>query len=304
MTTQMRLKPTLLRVADGIEEIRCNRRFAACEQNVHVTVRFHAARSIEDLPDVFHRELVDVRAVVGVHEAGRAFQIAAVRQIDDQRDAASGPNRRRPVVVNVRVPGAREVMAEVQRFHSLEERGIRREDVLERSVLGACLAHQDSAGLLEDVGVDHAWIAPEIGDVREPVEHGADRVGIATGTERLGSTRDAKRGVDRSWLLGSGAGAHAGVGLFRSGSARDAARERCQPAFAAAESKAEPKTCGRIAHTPFLALGLVWIWLRADHRDHFVLWSLAHAEKACPPPRQRRDDAQSYARDVRVSRCV
>lgn len=61
-------------------------------------------------------------------------------------------------------------------------------------------------------------------------------------------------GVDRSRLLGIGAGAHTGVGLSRSGSARDAAREICQPALAAAESKAEPKTCGRIAHTPFLAL--------------------------------------------------
>src|SRR5688572_7178736 len=51
-------------------------------------------------------------------------------------------------------------------------------------------------------------------------------------------------GVDRSRLFGSGAGAHDGVDLWRSGSARDAAPERCQPAFAAAESKAEPKTCG------------------------------------------------------------
>ncbi len=140
--------------------------------------------------------------VVGVHEAGRAFQIAAVRQIDDQRDAASGPNRRRPVVVNVRVPGAREVVAEVQRFHPLEKRGIRREDVLERSVLGACLPHQDSAGLLEDVGVDHAWIASEVGDVREPVEHGADRFGVAAGTEDWVRRGTPNRGVDRVMTLG------------------------------------------------------------------------------------------------------
>ena len=64
-------------------------------------------------------------------------------------------------------------------------------------------------------------------------------------------------GVERSRLFESGAGAHTGVGLVRSGNARDAAREMCQPVFAAAERKAEPKTCGRIAHAPFLALDCV-----------------------------------------------
>src|SRR5688572_259363 len=41
-------------------------------------------------------------------------------------------------------------------------------------------------------------------------------------------------GLDRSLFLGSGVGAHVGVGLLRSGSARDTARERCQLPFTAA----------------------------------------------------------------------
>jgi antitoxin MazE len=77
-------------------------------------------------------------------------------------------------------------------------------------------------------------------------------------------------GVDRSRLFGSGAGAHTGVGLFRSGSARDAARERYQPALAAAERKAEPKTCGRIAHTPFLALDCLDFGYGPTIGTHFV----------------------------------
>ena len=51
-----------LRVAHGIQKIRSNGWFAASEQNVDVTLRLHRAGSIEDLPDVVHRELVDVRA--------------------------------------------------------------------------------------------------------------------------------------------------------------------------------------------------------------------------------------------------
>ena len=49
-----------------------------------------------------------------------------------------------------------------------------------------CLAHvfririwPDSSTMLR---VDHAWIRPEIRDVREPVEYRADRVGVAAGT--------------------------------------------------------------------------------------------------------------------------
>jgi hypothetical protein len=72
-----------LRVAHGIQKIRSNGWFATSEQNVDVTLRLYRTSSIEDLSDVIHREFVDVRRVVGVHEAGGAFQIAAVRQIDN-----------------------------------------------------------------------------------------------------------------------------------------------------------------------------------------------------------------------------
>jgi hypothetical protein len=45
----------------------------------------------------------------------------------------------------------------------------------------------------DDVGVDDdAWVGPEIREVREPIEYRIDRVGVAAGTERLGSTRNAE----------------------------------------------------------------------------------------------------------------
>ena len=69
------------------------------------------------------------------------------------------------MVVDTRVPSAGEVVAEIQRLHSLEERGIRRQNVLERSVLGARLPDQDLARVLDDVGVDDPWVRPEIRDV-------------------------------------------------------------------------------------------------------------------------------------------
>ena len=79
------IEADLLCARHGIKEIRCDRRFATRKQNVQFTLRV-AMASIEDLTDVVHRELVILRAVVGV-QAGRAFQIAAVRQVDNQSDS-------------------------------------------------------------------------------------------------------------------------------------------------------------------------------------------------------------------------
>ena len=71
---------------------------------------------------------MDVRSVVRVHEARRAFQVAPVGQVDDQGQPSPGLDTPSAVVVDRLVVRAREIVTNVKRFHAPEERGIGREN--------------------------------------------------------------------------------------------------------------------------------------------------------------------------------
>ena len=63
------------RVADGIEEVMRDRRLTTSKQNIELALRLERTRALEDLPDIVHRELMDVRSMVGIHEAGEHFRL-------------------------------------------------------------------------------------------------------------------------------------------------------------------------------------------------------------------------------------
>jgi hypothetical protein len=82
-------------------------------------------------------------------------------------------------MLHIRLVVAPEVLAGVQRFHPTEERGICREHILERAVLGARLAHDDASVLFDKGGIDHAWPIAEIGDAGRTVYDRIDSLAIA-----------------------------------------------------------------------------------------------------------------------------
>src|SRR5207249_9557525 len=110
-------------IADRIEEVLRDRWLAAGKKDVELSLRVERPCPLEDLSHVVHGELMDVRRVVGVHEARRTFQVAPVGQVDDESKPSSGLDARSAVIVDILVVHAREIVSNVQGFDPLEERG-------------------------------------------------------------------------------------------------------------------------------------------------------------------------------------
>src|SRR5580704_5737298 len=80
-------------VAHRLQEDICDSRLSTGKQNDHLALGRHQKSTVENTPYVVHRKFMNVRCVVCIHVAWRAFQVAAVGQIYDQSDSAPGSNR-------------------------------------------------------------------------------------------------------------------------------------------------------------------------------------------------------------------
>ena len=136
---------------------------------------------------------MDIRGMIRIHEAGRAFQVAPVGQIDDQGKPSSGLDARRPVVVDRFVIRARVIVPNVKRFDPPEERGVSREDVFEGAVPGALLSHHDSTRFLDDLRIDQPGFFAELRNGALAGEDGIDRLPVAFRTKRLRAPRKPER---------------------------------------------------------------------------------------------------------------
>jgi len=163
-------------------------RLAAGELNGELPAGLDRSRVVQELLDVLPFELVNEPDLVGVHEAGVAHHVAAVRQVDREDRPAAVPDRGGPVVVK---PVFRydEVPARIERLEPPEERGVRGHDVLEMSVCGTILLHHDPAAVLFDRGLDLPRVSLDQDlPVRFAREDPGANVFDAAGTKRVGLT--------------------------------------------------------------------------------------------------------------------
>ena len=139
---------------------------------------------------------MDKAYLVGVHEAGIAHHVAAVRQVDRQHRAAAVLDGARSVIVQALVIVGANVAAGEVGFNPVQELGVNGHHVFKVAVLGAILQHPDLAVALDDVGLDLAGL---LGEQRAPVLIALDdplaRFADALRAERIGFARPAQRGL-------------------------------------------------------------------------------------------------------------
>ena len=140
----------LPRVAHGVEEDRRDRRLAAGKLHRHLAPRLDRQRVVEQLPDLAHRQLVDIAHLVRVHEARVAHHVAAVGEVDGEHRAAAVLNRGCAVVVQ-RVRDGGKIASRKEALHPPQELRINREGVREGAVHRAGLLDHDLAVTLEDL---------------------------------------------------------------------------------------------------------------------------------------------------------
>ncbi len=156
----------LLRVPAGGQEVRGERRLPARELHRHLPPRLEGDGVVQDLLDLLHGQLVDVADLVRVHEAGAAHHVAAVGEVDGEHRPAAVLDGGRAVAVDQLVAHGREVAPREPALDAPRELRVDRDEVLERAVLGARLAHADLVVLLVERGLDLPEVAAhEVGDV-------------------------------------------------------------------------------------------------------------------------------------------
>src|SRR5688500_12746224 len=148
------IEADLLRVGDGVEVVRRERRLATGEENDHLASWFERNSTVQDRFRIFKRRLVNVTDLVRVHEARIAHHVAAVRQVDSQHRAASKLDVRRSVTMYVFIFGGTEVATKEERLDALEKRRIGRHHVFKLAVLRTVLAHHDLTVVFNDLGLD------------------------------------------------------------------------------------------------------------------------------------------------------
>ncbi len=104
---------------------------------------------------------MDVTHLVGVHEAGIAHHVAAVRQVDGQNGAAAMLNRAAAVIVKLLVVVRRDVAPGEVLLDPLEKLHVDSHEVFSLAVLRAFLHHPDLTVALDDLGFDLADLLME-----------------------------------------------------------------------------------------------------------------------------------------------
>src|SRR5688572_32340369 len=101
------IETDLLRVSDGFEVVRRERRLTAGEENDHLASWFERNGTVEDRFRVFERRFVNVANLVSVHEARIAHHVAAIGQVYSQHRAAPKLDVRGPMMMHVLSSAAR-----------------------------------------------------------------------------------------------------------------------------------------------------------------------------------------------------
>ena len=118
------------------------------------------AQGLQHLAHGLEIGLVDIARGVGVGEADRAGEVAAVGEVDVGQAGVAGVEVAQAAIVGaaggIGDDGIFEaaIIAEAPLFHLQVEPGVGVHDVAEVAVLGAMLFHDDFAVIFEDAGVD------------------------------------------------------------------------------------------------------------------------------------------------------
>jgi len=137
---------------------------------------------------------VDKADLVGVHEAGIAHHVAAVRQIDGQNRPAAVRHRRSSVVVQLFVVVSADVASGENFLKVTEELRVDRHHVFEMAVSGAVLDHQDLAVALDDLRLNLANLLIQKDFVRQlAVDNLLANLRNALRAQRIGGAGPAKR---------------------------------------------------------------------------------------------------------------
>ena len=200
------------------------RGLAARELHRELPPRLDRDRVVQDLLDLLPAELVHEAHLVGVHEAGVAHHVAAVREVDGEDRAAAVLDRARAVVVEALVGVGGNVATRKGLLEVPEERGVDRHHVFEVAVLGAVLDHQDPAVLLDDLRLDlsHLAVAEDL-DGKLTVEDLLPHLGDAPGAERVRFSRPPQgrlrllRGLQERLVRPAGSEGRVGPDLVQRG---------------------------------------------------------------------------------------
>ena len=141
------------------------------------------------------RQFVNITHLVGIHEAGIAHHVAAVREVDGQNRAAAVLDGAAAVVVETFVVVGRDVAAGEVLLDPFEELHVDGHQVFGLAVLRTILDHPDLAIAFDDLGFDLADLLVE---QLCPVRFAADDrfAGFldALGAKRIGLARPTQRG--------------------------------------------------------------------------------------------------------------
>ena len=169
-----------------------------------------AAQRVQHGADLLEVGLVNIAGDVGVGEAHRAGEIAAVGQVNIGQRGMRGVHAAQPAVVRTGLAALdlrirqSQVVAEVPLLHLEIELDVAEDDVAKLAVLGTAFLHHHFAAIGEDVGRDHlgAFGAERLGLLGKSLLQGLDRR-AGVGDFRL---QDAQPGPllerrSRSWRV-------------------------------------------------------------------------------------------------------
>ena len=153
-------KPISLAIRSDVQEARVDGRLAAGELHDAAGHRALVAQRLQHLADGLEIRLVKVARGVGVGEADRAGQIAAVGQVDVGQARMAGVQVAQAAIVRAaggvgddRVFQAA-VVAERPLLHLQVELGVGVDDVAEVAMVRAGLLHDDLAAVFKDPGIN------------------------------------------------------------------------------------------------------------------------------------------------------
>jgi hypothetical protein len=99
---------------------------------------------------------MNISNLVGIHEAGIAHHVAAVREIDGEHRSAAVLDRTASVVVKALIAVRRNVSAGEILLNPFQELDVNGHQIFGSSMLGAVLYHPDLAISLNDVRLNFA----------------------------------------------------------------------------------------------------------------------------------------------------
>ena len=136
---------------------------------------------------------MNVAHLIGIHEAGIAHHVAAVRQVDRQNGAAAVLDGAAAVIVETFVVVGRNVAAGEVLLDPFEELHVDRHQVFGLAVLRTVFDHPDLTIAFDDLGFDFAdFLVKQLRPVLLAADDRFPRFLDAFRTERIGLARPAQ----------------------------------------------------------------------------------------------------------------